>query len=405
MSHRLGQLANSVIARLALGDWDEALAEQARLRELFGEAATRPPSFASGGYGAEALIHELRGDQAAADAVLDEIDGWEAGGERPRLWASPLAAIAVARRGDYERAHAYLAQLVGKHGIYLARELEARCTLIAEEGDWSEAAALITRARRHAGVARLLALAVHADRLEGRAFLASGDAEAACVCLERAVAGFHELGAAWERAVTELALGEAFAALGRDADAASRRRAPWPCSSACACHASRRARGSSSAARRHLLRDAESVQPTGHGGGDRRQIRLQAVVAPHDDDLTQRAARAACRTGRARPARRAPARSPPRARAAGSAPARRPRGAVAAAGTRGRARRRRRVAAAVRQATRAPEERPPMTSGRPRSSPARRCSTTAIQAGVELLRRGGRAPAGDAVGLLDERDA
>ena len=196
----LGQLANSVIARLPLGDWDEALAEQARLRELFGEAATRPPSFASGGHGAEALIHELRGEEAAADAVLDEIDGWEAGGERPRLWANPLAAIAVARRGDFARAHAYLAQLVGKHGIYLARELEARCTLIAEEGDWSEAAALITRARRHADVARLLALAVHADRLEGRALLASGNAEAACVCLERAVAGFHELGAAWERA-------------------------------------------------------------------------------------------------------------------------------------------------------------------------------------------------------------
>ena len=139
--------------------------------------------------------------QAAADAVLDEIDGWETGGERPRLWANPLAAVAVARRGDFARARAYLAQLAGSTASTSARELEARCTLIAEEGDWSEAAALIDAgAPRTPSVARLLALAVHADRLEGRASLAAGDAEAACVCLERAVAGFHELGAAWERA-------------------------------------------------------------------------------------------------------------------------------------------------------------------------------------------------------------
>ncbi len=39
----LGQLANSVIARLPLGDWDEALAEQTRLRELFGAESTGPP--------------------------------------------------------------------------------------------------------------------------------------------------------------------------------------------------------------------------------------------------------------------------------------------------------------------------------------------------------------------------
>jgi class 3 adenylate cyclase/tetratricopeptide (TPR) repeat protein len=218
----LGQLANSVIARVPLGEWDEALAEQALLRELFGEAATRPPSFASGGHGAEALIHELRGATAAADAVLDEIDGWESGGERPRLWANPLAAIVAGRRGDFARAHAYLAQLAGKHGIYLARELEARCTLTAEEGAWSDAAALVARARAHAEVARLRALPVHADRLEGRAFLAAGNPEAARVCLERAVAGFHELGAEWERALTELTLGEALAALGREEDAALR---------------------------------------------------------------------------------------------------------------------------------------------------------------------------------------
>ena len=38
------------------------------------------------------------------------------------------------------------------------------------------------------------------------------------------------------------------------------------------------------------------------------------------------------------------------------------------------------VSAAVRQATRAPDERPPATSGSPRSCAPRRCSTTASQA-------------------------
>ena len=218
----LGQLANSVIARVPLGDWDEALADQARLRALVAESgASGPPSFASGGHGGEAFILAARGDAAAA-AVLNEIDAWDLEGERPRRWANPLASVAAARRGEYARARAYLSQLTGRHRIHHARELEARCTLIAEEGSWSEAPGIVDEARRHAGVARLLALPAHADRLEGRALLVAGDAGAACVCLERAVAGFHELGAAWEVALTELTLGEAFAALGREADATFR---------------------------------------------------------------------------------------------------------------------------------------------------------------------------------------
>ena len=61
------------------------------------------------------------------------------------------------------------------------------------------------------------------------------------------------------------------------------------------------------------------------------------------------------------------------------------------------------VASAVRQATRAPSERPPTTSGKPVSSPARRRSRTAIQAASSWGARG-RPAAGNAVRLLDERD-
>ena len=114
---------------------------------------------------------------------------------------------------------------------------------------------------------------------------------------------------------------------------------------------------------------------------------------------------AACRTGRPRPARRAPGPSRRRARAGGLRPACRSCARAAAAGTRGRARRPRRSAAAVRQATRAPDERPPAMSGRPRRRSARRCSSDRDPGRVELVRRRGRAPPRDAVGLLDERDA
>jgi hypothetical protein len=209
-----------VLARVPLGTWDEALEDQARLRELLGESAGEPPSFAGGGYGAAALIHEARGDHAGADALLAEIEAWMGSAERPRLWAMPQAAVAMARRGDFARARRFLGYLGGAHMIYGARELEARCTLVGEERAWAEVPALVAEARRHSDVGKLHGLPLHADRLEGRALLAAGDAEGARVRFERAVAGFQALDAAWEVALSELALGEALVALGRDGDAA-----------------------------------------------------------------------------------------------------------------------------------------------------------------------------------------
>jgi class 3 adenylate cyclase len=215
----LGPLSLAVIARVPLGEWDEALTDQIRLRELLGDRVTQPPSFASAAHGGEALIHEARGDRAAADAVLAEIEAWRIGGEQPRRWSTPLAAVTLARQGKYAAARVLLDRLL-EGGLYRARELEARCTLVAEEGAWDEAASVVARARRHADVARLLALPFHADRLEGRALLASGDADAALGPLARAHSGFTGLEAAWEIALTELSLGEALTALGRDEDTA-----------------------------------------------------------------------------------------------------------------------------------------------------------------------------------------
>ena len=214
----IGPLALAVLAQVPLGDWDSALANQARLTVLLGEGADRPPSMASGGFGAAAFIHEARGDRTSADRLLAIIDGWSAGGDGPRNWAIPLAAAALVRRGEFAEARRYLGRLAGTD-LFLDRDLETRCAMVAEEGSWHEADAVIEVARRHARVGSLLALPLHADRLQGRALLAAGEPERALEALERATAGFTRLGAAWEAALTRLAYGEALVARGRRDDA------------------------------------------------------------------------------------------------------------------------------------------------------------------------------------------
>jgi tetratricopeptide (TPR) repeat protein len=173
---------------------------------------------ASGGHGAAAFIHEARGEHAAAGAALAEIEAWSVEGEWPRLWASPMAALALARRGDFSAARERLDALL-ENGIYRGREIEVRCAVMAEERAWDGAGALVERARRHAEIGELVALPFHADRLEGRALLASGDAADAVPVLEQARAGFAGLSAGWEVALTDLSLGEALAGSGREEDA------------------------------------------------------------------------------------------------------------------------------------------------------------------------------------------
>ena len=112
------------------------------------------------------------------------------------------------------------------------------------------------------------------------------------------------------------------------------------------------------------------------------------------------------RTGRARPGRRASARRPRRARGAGSL-------AGFAAGAARRDERegeaedaaRRPSRSAVRHATRAPAERPPVTSGRSPSDLAAQVLDDGDPGRVELVRGRRAASSGDAVRLLDERDA
>jgi hypothetical protein len=84
---------------------------------------------------------------------------------------------------------------------------------------WSEVPAFLEDSRAYAAEAELLALPVHLDRLDGRTSIAAGRLEPGLEALERARQAYARLGAAWERARTELDLAEAFASAGRTDEA------------------------------------------------------------------------------------------------------------------------------------------------------------------------------------------
>ena len=212
-------LAWRAIARFKLGDWDGALEDYERM-----EAARATTRFGTVGYftltmwSCIALLDELRGERAAADRlaarVVAELPG------APTVRRLPWLARLAAHRGS-EAALERIEEAESMLGSDLARGaiLEARCDVLAELGRWELADSAIADARAFATRALLEALPLHADRLEGRAALAAGDAVRAQELQGRARDGFAALGAAWEAALAELWLGEAQLAAGALAEA------------------------------------------------------------------------------------------------------------------------------------------------------------------------------------------
>jgi hypothetical protein len=200
------------VARSRLGEWEAFFEDVSLIGDLLGDREGRPPGYASDHLGAAAFVHEVRGDPASADQVLEVVTWLEGQEQRPSAGLAVWGALLLARRGRFEEARARL-ELPDTlwHGYARGIVLEARCEVLAEEGAWSEAPAVVAAARDHAEQAELLALPAHADRLEGLAALAAGDARGAVRSLSRASDAFTELEAGWEAARTALALAEALA--------------------------------------------------------------------------------------------------------------------------------------------------------------------------------------------------
>jgi class 3 adenylate cyclase/tetratricopeptide (TPR) repeat protein len=205
-------LAWRVLARFRLGEWDVALEDHRSLEEA--PASTR---FGSAAYfhvaarSCVALLYELRGERSASERLVAQAVDETSGTATVRK--VPWLARVAAHQGSADEAFEWLersdeiAWALATPGI-----LEARCDVVAELGRWDLAESTVAEARAFAERALVEALPLHADRLEGRAALARGDTAHAVDALTRARAGFGDLEARWEQALSSLCLAEAYRA-------------------------------------------------------------------------------------------------------------------------------------------------------------------------------------------------
>jgi thioredoxin-like negative regulator of GroEL len=179
----------------------------AELREILDDRRDDPPYFASHAFAAAALIHTHRGETVEVDKIRSSIDRLSAAKDSARLvpWMGKLLVAC----GDLDDARDLLEHPPIRWRVHAGTLLEARIDLVAAARTWDEVPALVNEARMHAATAGLIALPLFCDRLEASAALASGDAEAAAALVRRAVTGFAEIGAVWDRARTERDLAEA----------------------------------------------------------------------------------------------------------------------------------------------------------------------------------------------------
>ena len=204
-------LAWRAVARFQLGDWDGMLDDLRLLEEA--PASTR---FGSAAYfhvvarSTGAFLYELRGEQAASDRlaaqVVDDTPGTSTTRKLP--WLARIAA----HRGSRKEAFDWLENETVARDLAKSQLLAARCDIVAEFGPWDLAHDTVSEARGFAEHALVDVLPLHADRLEGRAALARGEARLALESLTRARDGFGALEARWEQALASLLLAEALRA-------------------------------------------------------------------------------------------------------------------------------------------------------------------------------------------------
>jgi DNA-binding SARP family transcriptional activator len=212
-----------VAARFCLGDWEDALADQAELERIVAlTPRDLPPAFAMGAYGRVALCRALRGEHEEADRYIELVLRYVTLGSfasiRGRSIHLPPLALALARRGRLDEALA----LLELHPLSSSRGMTigALCEVTALREHWDDAPGLVAAAHEEAEIGEQVALPLYADRLEGRAAFAAGDALRAAELLGRSADGFAALGARWEEAWSRLLLAEAV--VGSDAQRAER---------------------------------------------------------------------------------------------------------------------------------------------------------------------------------------
>ena len=211
-------LSWTLLARFRLGEWDEALADFRRIEDLLGERRSTPPFFASRAFAAAALIHEVQGNSAGADAIISTLRVLEIEHDEKDLVAwSPWIAPLLIRRGEIDQATAIAeyAPTVKRWSGLLAVYYEAVCIALPAAGRWEEIPERARTLRAYADRGGFEALPSAVDVMEGRLAVHSGDLELAAELFRSAIEGFRRVGAAWDVALAEVALGETLIGLGR----------------------------------------------------------------------------------------------------------------------------------------------------------------------------------------------
>ena len=205
------------VSLFRIGRWDESVRESELVRALLDDRRDEPPYFAAHAYATAAICFHARGEQVEADRLTDLLLGLPNMGAR--LYPGLLRLLV--RRGDLEAAK-HIRKPDG-WAVHRGDALEAESEWLAARGAWPEAAAFATEMRAQAEENGTVIVSMFADRLEGRAALAADDAGRAEELFTRAAAGFDELGAVWERALTEADVAAALSALDRPDDARATR--------------------------------------------------------------------------------------------------------------------------------------------------------------------------------------
>jgi class 3 adenylate cyclase len=200
----LHSLAWRCAARFRLGEWDDALADFARVCFILDDRRDDPPGFTSHAHAAAGLIALLRGETTEADRLLDIVlrVKEQAASARP----CALLLRMLVERGDLGGAGRLLDTLPGTWRIHRPGVEASRMEFLAVSGAWDLVPETVTDARAYAEEASLVALFASADRLEGRAAAAAGDTSTAIALLNSARERFRDNGEVWERARTELDL-------------------------------------------------------------------------------------------------------------------------------------------------------------------------------------------------------
>ena len=206
-----------VAALFRLGRWDEALATFAATRERLGTRRDSPPNAYTHMYGAAAIIREVRRQRREADELASVLAGVPKDSCRVYAWRIQVAL----QRGEFESAKRLLAAPPPSWLVHGSVVCEARCDAILASGEWERAAEVAAGARAHTAAGGSPSVTAVADRLEGAAALAGGEAERAVVLLTAAGREFDDLGMNWEAARTRRLLAVALARAGQPDQAAS----------------------------------------------------------------------------------------------------------------------------------------------------------------------------------------